>query len=196
MANQQVSCPKHNDSEQPFYPHRNFYEQNQIWNWQTFQEKQACFSVDNTDLVLTYSIYYVAIFWKPSKIQLLIISLRAFLTLLFLPLLSLVHHFIFTLQRKKLQHTAVCRKSSLPHLCPGFGWDRAHFFLVAGKVLLFQVQNYVDNTLITIHFLSKLIKKIIKSGLMMTGTVPSALMSKAMCPNIQRREQSFCYNFV
>lgn len=57
MANQQVSCPNKNDSEQPFYPHRNFCEQNQIWNWQTFLEKQACFSVDNTDLVLTYNVY-------------------------------------------------------------------------------------------------------------------------------------------
>lgn len=30
MANQQVLCSNKNDSEQPFYPHRNFCEQNQI----------------------------------------------------------------------------------------------------------------------------------------------------------------------
>lgn len=27
-----------------------------FWNQQTFQEKQACFSVDNTDLILTYNV--------------------------------------------------------------------------------------------------------------------------------------------
>ena len=56
MANQQVSYLNEDCLEQPFGSHRNFCEENQVFETSNLSSKKVWFSTGNTDLVLTYNV--------------------------------------------------------------------------------------------------------------------------------------------